>query len=193
MIIVGQALVSEDIADVRFACDCASCLGGCCIEGDAGAPLLDDEIMELQSSLSEIIPFMRPEGIKVIENTGVYELDPEGVKGTPLVNGKECAFVVFHGNIATCAIEKAWRQKKIQIQKPISCHLYPVRTINYTEFEAVNYHKWHICKNALVNGHESNIYLYEFLKIPLIRKFGKDWYEELCMIIDYMKNQKSKH
>jgi len=193
MIIVGQTLVSEDIADVRFACDCASCLGSCCVEGDAGAPLLESEIEELKNNISEIIPYMRPEGIEVINNIGVYESDLEGVKGTPLVNKKECAFVVFRGKMATCAIEKAWEQKKIKFQKPISCHLYPIRIIDYTDFDAVNYHKWDICKKALINGRENNIHLFEFLKNPLIRKYGEDWYNELCLIVDYMKTQKSKH
>jgi hypothetical protein len=192
MIIVGATLVSEDIADIRFACDCNSCFGGCCIEGDAGAPLLESEILELTTHISLIKPFMCAEGIDIIEQTGLVAIDPEGVRGTPLINGRECAFVIYRGNIALCAIEKAWEQKKIPFRKPISCHLYPIRTINYTDFEAVNYHKWDICKQALRNGREKNIYLFEFLKDPLIRKYGEAWYEELVLIIDHLKKQKSK-
>jgi hypothetical protein len=192
MIIVGNTLVSEDIADVRFQCDGSACLGGCCVEGDAGAPLLDKEVQELSNHIEAIKPFMREEGVDVVTKTGVVAIDPEGVKGTPLINGRECAFVVFRGKVASCAIEKAWEQKKIPFQKPISCHLYPVRISDYSEFEAVNYHKWDICKKALISGRENNVYLFEFLKVPLIRKYGEAWYEELVMIIDYLKNKKSK-
>jgi hypothetical protein len=122
----------------------------------------------------------------------VVAIDPEGVKGTPLIKGRECAFVVYKGKVATCAIEKAWEQKKIPFHKPISCHLYPIRTINYTDFEAVNYHEWDICKKALLSGRENNMYLFEFLKEPLIRKYGEAWYEELVMIIEYLKKKKLK-
>jgi hypothetical protein len=192
MIIVGNTLVSEDIADKRFACDCDSCLGGCCVEGDAGAPLLESEIQEIADHISLIKPFMCAEGIAVIAKTGVVAIDPEGVKGTPLVNDRECAFVVYRGKVAMCAIEMAWEQKKITFRKPVSCHLYPVRTTDYTDFEAVNYHEWDICKKALQKGRENNIYLFEFLKDPLIRKYGQAWYDELVMIIDYLKKKKSK-
>lgn len=192
MIIVGDTLVSEDIADIRFACDCDACLGGCCIEGDAGAPLLENEIQEITRNIEAIKPFMRAEGLNAITQSGMVAIDPEGVKGTPLVKGRECAFVIYHGKVAMCAIEKAWEQKRISFRKPISCHLYPIRTIDYTEFEAVNYHKWDICKQALVNGRQKNIYLFEFLKDSLIRKYGEAWYEELVLIIEYMKKKKSK-
>jgi hypothetical protein len=192
MIIVQHTIVSEDVADVRFVCDCEVCMGACCVHGDAGAPLSDDEIREISDNIKAITPFMRQEGIDVIDSVGVFALDAEGVKGTPLVNGKECAFVVFDGEVALCAIEEAWEQKKIGLQKPLSCHLYPVRTINYTEFEAVNYHKWDICKKALEKGRKENVYLYEFLKAPLIRKYGKDWYGELELIVDHLKKKNLK-
>jgi hypothetical protein len=192
MIIVGNTLVSEDIADVRFACDCDACLGGCCIEGDAGAPLLESEISDITRHIEHIKPFMSAEGINVITQSGLVAIDPEEVRGTPLINGRECAFVIYRGKVAMCAIEKAWEQKKIPFRKPVSCHLYPIRTINYTDFEAVNYHKWDICKQALLNGREKNIYLFQFLKDALIRKYGEAWYEELVLIIDYLKKQKSK-
>ena len=163
------------------------------MEGDAGAPLAESEIEELADHISDIIPFMRTEGVDVINRVGVFALDSEGVKGTPLVNGKECAFVVFHGDIATCAIEKAWEMKKIGFQKPISCHLYPIRITDYSEFEAVNYHKWEICKKALEKGREKKVYLYEYLKSALIRKYGDDWYQEMILIIEYMKSKKLKY
>jgi hypothetical protein len=135
---------------------------------------------------------MSANGIEAISNSGVVATDPEGDKVTQLINGRECAFVVYKSKIATCAIEKAWEQKKIPFRKPISCHLYPIRITDYTEFEAVNYHKWDICKKALITGRENNIYLFEFLKEPLVRKYGETWYDELVMIIDYLKKKKSK-
>lgn len=184
-------MVSDDLADVRFVCDCSACLGGCCVHGDAGAPLTDLEIGQLTDHLTKIIPYMRREGVKTVNTFGVFVTDVEGVKGTPLINGKECAFVNFHGEVAICSIEKAWEQKKIPFRKPVSCHLYPVRITDYKDFEAVNYHKWDICKPALVNGRKAKVFLFEFLKDALIRKYGEDWYAELEQIIQYMKQKKS--
>lgn len=192
MIIVGSTLVSEDIADVKFVCDCSKCFGGCCIEGDAGAPLTDVEIQLITDHLKDITPFMSAQGIDAVKQTGVFTLDPEGVKVTPLVNNKECVFVTYRGQVATCAIEHAYEQKKIKFQKPVSCHLYPIRITDYTDFEAVNYHKWDICKKALQKGKEENVYLYKFLKDALIRKYGEAWYDELSLIVDYMRKKKSK-
>lgn len=192
MLIIENTLITEELAECKFCCDCIICKGICCVEGDAGAPLEEEEIKILTKSIKEIYKFITPEGIESIEQQGVFVLDPEGKKVTPLINGKECAFVVYKNGIANCAIEIAYRKKKISFQKPISCHLYPVRTIDYSDFHSVNYHQWHICKTALKKGEKEGIYLYEFLKIPLIRKFGKAWYEELVKISKYMQDKKKQ-
>lgn len=183
--IVGNCLISDDIAEIKFNCDCYKCFGKCCVEGDAGAPLTDDEIQILNRKIDLIKPFIGSEAIEIIESTGLFVLDPEGIKVTPLMPDKECVFTVFENGIAMCAIEKAFENKKIDFQKPISCHLYPIRLENYEDFIAVNYHNWSICKTALHNGKANNIYLFEFLKNPLIRKFGEEWYKELLVTIEY--------
>jgi len=163
MILLDETLISDDLKTVHFCCDLGKCKGACCIEGDAGAPLGEEEISLLEDHFDDIIPFMVPEGIAEVRQNGVFDYDADGRFVTPLVNGRECVFVYMEGGIARCAIEKAFQEKKIPFAKPVSCHLYPVR-INRTRYhEAVNYHKWHICKDALAKGHKENLPLYQFL------------------------------
>ena len=179
MLVIDDTIVSDDLAEVKFVCNLKKCKGVCCIEGDAGAPLLEEEIAELEDGIDEIKVYMTEKGIRVIEEMGVFEYDMFGEFVTPLINGRECAFVNFTDGIAWCAIEKAFEEGKIKFRKPVSCHLYPVRiTINKTHV-AVNYHQWDICRYALVQGKRENVPLYRFLKEPLIRRFGKAWYEKL--------------
>ena len=179
MISIDNTIISDDLKEVCFACDLTKCKGACCVEGDAGAPLDAEEISILEDEIEIIKPFMTAEGIAVIEQTGVFDYDDWGNMVTPLVNQRECAFVYFKNGIALCAIEKAWELKKLKFQKPISCHLYPVRINHYNDFDAVNYQHWHICECALANGKRLNIKVYEFLKEPLIRKYGAKWYRKL--------------
>ncbi len=186
MLIIQNTLVSEDLAQIKFACNCNLCLGQCCVEGDAGAPLNDDEITQITAHIEHIKPFMSKQGIDAINVQGIFAYDVEGIKGTPLIDGRECAFVVYKKGITFCSIELAFNNKKVKLQKPASCHLYPVRITDYSDFVAINYHKWSICKTALKNGIESNIYLYQYLKIPLINKFGEEWYNELVMLADHL-------
>jgi len=185
MIAIDNTLNSDDLGKVCFVCDLASCKGACCIEGDAGAPVDEHEISMLEDAIDAVRPFMRPQGIKVIDEMGVFEYDAQGNYVTPLVNGGECAFVVFGSDgLAACAIEKAWEAGKTTFRKPVSCHLYPVRISRYNDFEAVNYHQWHICRPALALGKKLNVPLYVFLKDSLIRKYGEKWYTQLCNQIE---------
>ena len=184
MIIIDNVLVSDDIKDIKFACDLKACHGDCCVEGDAGAPLEEEEISIIEDYLEEIKPYMTPEGIEVVENYGVFDYDIDGDYVTPLVNNRECAFVYFEKGIALCAIEKAWLEKKIKFRKPVSCHLYPIRLDKVGDRIAVNYHRWHICVPALQKGRQEGVPLYKYLKEPLIRKFGEDWYLKLLKAID---------
>ena len=179
MIAIDKTLISVDLGSVCFACDLEACKGECCVDGDAGAPLDEEEISILEDCLDEIKPYMTLDGLDEVALTGVFDYDMFGNYVTPLVHGRECAFVYKENGIAFCAIEKAWKEGKIPYMKPISCHLYPVRINKYKEFDAVNYHDWHICKPALVNGRKNNIPLYVFLKDSLIRKYGEVWYAEL--------------
>ncbi len=180
MIIVENTIISDDLKKTFFACDLAKCKGACCVEGDAGAPLEEEEISLLEDSLDYIIPYMRQEGIDEVKKNGVFDFDATGQYVTPLVNGKECAFVIFNEEgIALCAIEKAWKEGKTDFRKPVSCHLYPIRLSKYKDFEAVNYHQWHICEPARINGKELQLPVHAFLKEAIIRKYGENYYTQL--------------
>ena len=159
------------------------------MEGDAGAPLDEAEISELEDYIDRIKPYMHKDGISVVEKSGVFDYDMNGEYVTPLIADKDCAFVYYENDIARCAIEKAFEEKKIGFRKPLSCHLYPIRIKKYGESEAVNYHAWHICKPACVKGKDINLPLYKFLKDPMIRKYGEEWYYKLLEVIE----RTSKH
>jgi len=179
MLAIDDTLISDNIYKVNFCCDLKHCYGACCVEGDAGAPLDVEEIGVLQEILPTVKPFMQAAGVELVENQGVSDIDPAGNPVTPLLESGECAFVYFEGDVAKCAIEKAYNEGLIGFQKPISCHLYPIRLRKYAYSEAVNYHEWHVCHPAIIKGKLGNIPLYEFLKEPLIRKYGQEWYEKL--------------
>ena len=180
MIQIDDKLISEDLFSEEFVCNLAKCKGICCVEGDAGAPLDEDETRILDEIYPKIKPYLRPEGIQAIEEQGTYTLDFEGDLVTPLVNNAECAYVIFDEKGYTkCAIEKAYEDGVIDWQKPISCHLYPIRVTEYSNFSAINYHEWDICSDACTLGKELGVKVYQFLKKPLIRKYGEDFYQTL--------------
>ena len=149
------------------------------MEGDAGAPLEEDEISILEDCLEEIIPFMSEKSAEMVVKTGVFDYDVDGVLVTPLVNDSECIFVYFDENGAKCAIEKAFLEGKIDFQKPISCHLYPIRVKKINNYEVLNYHQWEVCKGAKKHGKNLNISLFNYLKTPLIRRYGSGWFEKI--------------
>lgn len=191
MIIVENTIVSDEFKKACFVCDLSKCKGACCVEGDAGAPLDEEEITLLEDSLDHIIPYMRQEGVDEVKKNGVFDYDATSQYVTPLINGQECAFVIFsEEGIAMCAIEKAWKEGKTGFRKPISCHLYPIRLSKYNDFEAVNYHQWHICEPARKKGKEINLPVYMFLKEAIIRKYGEKYYMELSTQLD--KNNRKK-
>jgi len=180
MIQIDDKLISEDLFSEEFVCNLAKCKGICCVEGDAGAPLNEDETKILDEIYPKIKPYLRPEGIQAIEEQGTYTLDFEGDLVTPLVNNAECAYVIFDEKGYTkCAIEKAYEDGVIDWQKPISCHLYPIRITEYSNFSAINYHEWDICSDACTLGKELGVKVYQFLKKPLIRKYGEEFYQTL--------------
>ena len=182
MIKIRNQIISRDIFQKYFVCDLSSCKGACCVEGDSGAPLLLDEKKIIHKNLEKIKPYMKKEGIRVIEKSGVAILDFENDLTTPLINNRECAFSVLDKGVVKCSIEKAYIDKKINFKKPISCHLFPIRTQKYKQFEAVNYEEIKICKPACGCGSKLKIPLYVFLKDALIRMYGSDWYEELLEV-----------
>ena len=184
---IGKTIVSEDIIQKDFVCNLAACKGACCIDGDAGAPLDPEETKILQDIYPKVKPFLRKEGIAAIEAQGTFITTEDGELETPLINGADCAYVTFDNKgTALCGIEEAYNQGEIDWKKPVSCHLYPVRVQDYSEFAAVNYHHWHICDDACTLGKELQVPVYKFVKQALVRKFGEDWYEELEKVAENM-------
>ncbi len=189
MLAIDKTLVSLDLLERYFVCDLSACKGACCVKGDAGAPLTDEEIDLLENIVDDILPYLDEEGKAMIDKKGVFEIDVDGDKGTALLENGRCAFaLVDYNGMVSCGIEKAEMTGDIDFKKPISCHLYPVRITEYKEYDAVNYNTWEICKPACECGAKLDVPLYKFLKDALIRKYGKGWYEELEMI-DQLRKQ----
>lgn len=181
MLEIQNSLVSLDLAEQFFCCDLDSCLGECCIEGDAGAPITEEEKQKIEEILPEIYDELLPAAKREIDSNGVAYIDEEGDLVTSIIDGRNCVFTCYEaGGMCHCAIERAYRQGRIDFCKPVSCHLYPLRLTEYPTFTAVNYHRWKICKCAELLGRKNGVRLYQFLKGPLERRFGKEWYAELC-------------
>lgn len=190
MLQLGKTIISEDLIEKDFVCNLAACKGACCIDGDAGAPLEKEETVILDEIYAKVKPFLRKEGIQAIKEQGTWIQNDFGEFETPLINGADCAYVIFDKNkTALCAIEEAYNQGEIKWKKPVSCHLYPVRVQEYSEFSAVNYHKWEICDDACVLGKELQVPVYKFVKQALIRKFGTDWYAALEKLAETQFNK----
>ena len=182
---LGKTIVSEDIIDKDFVCNLSACKGACCIDGDAGAPLDVEETQILKEIYPKVKPLLREEGINAIEAQGTHITTDFGDLETPLIDGADCAYVIFdEKQTALCGIEEAYNQGKISWKKPVSCHLYPIRVKEYSEFSAVNYDKWDICDAACTLGKELQVPVYKFVKEALIRKFGEDWYAELEKVVE---------
>ena len=195
MLQIQDTLVSLDLLERYFCCDIAKCKGQCCIDGDAGAPIPEQERQKLEQVLPEIKDDLLPAARRVIDEQGVSYVDEEGDLVTSIVDGGNCVFTCYDENgVCLCAVEKAWREGRIDFMKPESCHLYPVRLTRYPTFTAVNYHRWKICKCAEVLGRREGLRVYQFLKEPLIRKFGREWYEELDLTArEYLSQQQHDH
>lgn len=181
---VGEVLLSSDILTEMFCCDLAACHGACCVEGDAGAPVSLDEIADLESRLDDIWPHMTAGAKAEVNAHGVAYTDREGDLVTSIVDGRDCVFAhqgCLNGGEATlCLVEDG---------KPISCALYPLREKQIGGLTCLNYHRWAICKPAVEQGRRLSLPLYRFLKQPLIRRFGPDWYRELCEVAQQLLSQ----
>lgn len=181
MLEIGNTIISLDIIEVKFACDIKACKGICCIEGDSGAPISKEEKEQIEAITPKIIHRLHPEAKKKIEQQGISFIDEEGDLVTSILNNSgACVFTIFDNNgNAKCAIEEAWENNEINFRKPISCHLYPIRITSYNSFDAINYHSWDICKNAIIRGEKLGIPVYVFAKEALMRKYGSEWYKQL--------------
>jgi hypothetical protein len=187
MLRIGDIIFSFDILEKKFKCDLPKCLGNCCRYGDSGAPLSREEVTILDEIWPDIKPYLRPEGIVVIENEGTSITDFENDKVTPLIGNEECAYALLKDNIFMCGIEKAWSEGKTSFQKPLSCHLFPARIKQYSGFRAVNYQELSICFAGVECGNYESVYVYEYLKVPLIRALGEEIYNDLCIAANELR------
>lgn len=187
---VGNVLLSPDIFTVKFCCDLQKCKGACCVEGDAGAPVTLDEIGQIEGSLDIVWHDLAASAQSVIDRQGVAYNDRDGELVTSIVQGKDCVFTCYDKGCCLCALEKACREGRSAFVKPISCALYPLREKTFPDGTVgLNYHRWSICKDALSKGRELDLPLYKFLKEPLVRRFGSEWYDELLALATQLRAQ----
>ena len=187
---IQNTLVSLDVLEKEFCCDLDKCHGCCCIEGDAGAPVTDEELLQIEKLLPDLLPEMTKEAREVVEKQGLAYKDQSGEQVLSIVNDKDCIFArTDHNGWCYCLIEKLFRAGKTEFLKPLSCHLYPVRLTKVGENTGVEYHRWDICHCARVLGKKNHVPLYQFLKEPLIRRFGQEWYDELELTAQEWKKQ----
>lgn len=191
---IKDTIVASDVIEESFICDLSVCKGECCVEGDSGAPLENEEVKIIEDLLPQVWDDLSPEAQNIIKQQGVAYKDDDGEMVTSIVNGKDCVFTYYdEQNVCKCAIEKAYREGRVDFYKPISCHLYPIRLQKYKSFTAVNYHRWRICKAAVLLGKKEGLKIYQFLKEPLVRRFGEDWYNELALVAEeYNKSKQTQ-
>ncbi len=190
MIQFDKVLISDEVVEEAFVCDLQKCKGACCVEGDLGAPLLFDELDQIEEVVDIVKEYLSKEAIEVLEKEGGFLVDEDGDFSTTTINGKECAFAFYDDQkILKCGIEQAYKDGKTDFRKPLSCHLYPIRVGKAGEFESLNYDRWSICSPACDLGKELKVPVYRFLKEPLIRKFGEEWYHEFERLLASKKEQ----
>lgn len=178
---VGGILISSEILTECFCCDYEKCKGICCVEGDAGAPVTVGEIAGIEDSLDTVWPMLSASAQSVIDRQGVAYTDKDGDLVTSIVRGKDCVFTCYDGDNCLCALEKVFREGKTKFCKPISCALYPIREKRFDGgLVGLNYNRWAVCADAVKKGNALRLRVYQFLKEPLIRRFGEAWYQELC-------------
>jgi len=180
MIQIGNTLVSDDLLTEAFVCDLNACKGACCVEGEYGAPLTQDEADELAHLQDQIAPYLNEEGKAIIAEQGAWITGEDGELETPLMPTGHCAYVIEDADKKLkCGLETVHQEGVLSFKKPLSCHLYPVRVQQYSSFEAVNYHRWDICGAACALGSSLKVKVYVFVKEALLRKFGEEWYAAL--------------
>lgn len=192
MILIQDTIVSLEVLEKEFCCDIDTCKGCCCIEGDAGAPVTDEEEQMLNAMLPDLLPQMTKEARAVVETQGIAYNDPSGERVLSIVNDKDCIFArTDHNGWCYCIIERMYdSQKPVPFKKPISCHLYPIRLTKVGDLTGLEYHRWDVCHRSRQLGKKLHLPLYKFLKEPLIRRFGQAWYDELCLTADEWNKHK---
>ena len=189
---VEGILISSDILTERFCCDYEKCKGICCVEGDAGAPVTLDEVAAMEDVLDDVWPELSASAQSVIDRQGVAYTDRDADLVTSIVRGKECVFAREENGCWLCMLEKHYRHQSSHASrhsfiKPISCALYPIREKRFSNGSiGLNYNRWAVCKDAIEKGKALDLPVYQFLKEPLIRRFGEAWYQELCAVADQL-------
>lgn len=188
MLLLDNVYIDEDVLEQQFVCNLDACKGACCVAGDGGAPLETSEAVALEELYPSIKPYLTKEGRAAIEAKGKAVQDEAGEWETPLLEGKgACAYAIFEGGIAKCGVERAWQDGKIEFQKPVSCHLYPIRARRKANIEYLQYERWDICNPACANGQKLGVSVAEFTKDAIIRKFGSAFYEKLMAYAEQTK------
>lgn len=188
MIEIDGKIVSDEILTECFACDISQCKGMCCVEGNAGAPLDIDEVDILEEEFPNYKQYLTPDGLAAVEEQGFMVVDIDGDYTTPLINDAECAYSYCENGVTLCAIERAYLNGECSFRKPISCHLYPVRLVNFSNGEVgLNYHRWEVCKSACKLGQEFKMPVYKAVKDAIIRRFGEDFYAALEAADNFLK------
>lgn len=194
MVQIDDKVISLDLFEKKFICNLHQCHGECCVEGESGAPLEEEETQILESIYPQVKPYLTEMAVDEIEKQGKWVIDADGDKVTPIINGRECVYALREPNGTwKCAIEQAYYDGKINWKKPISCHLYPIRVTPYKNFDALNYHQWFVCKPAIELGNQLGTPVFRFLKEPLIRKYGEPFYLEMENVAQALENEKTKY
>lgn len=192
MLIIDKTVVASDVTKESFVCDLNKCKGACCVEGDLGAPVEEDELEKLDAVVELVKPYLSKEAIEVLDIQGAYTLDDEGDFSTTTINNKECAFAYYdEAKILKCSIEQAWKDGKTDFQKPVSCHLYPIRIKQLGDYEAINYDRWDICSAACDLGAKLKVPVHRFLKDALTRKYGEAWFQKLEDLLEESEKETS--
>lgn len=185
MIEIGKTILSLDILESKFCCDLDQCKGACCVDGDSGAPVTTVEAAIIEELYPVYEEYLTEENRKEIARQGFSLIDGDGDLVTPIIGNNECVYTFVDENgITKCAIEKAFFTKNTSFRKPVSCHLFPIRITEYKRFDGVNYEKLKICKPGRACGKTNNLPLWQYLKDPLIRKYGEEWYRELKLVAE---------
>ena len=192
MIEIDNILISDEVVEEHFVCDLLKCKGGCCVDGDAGAPLENKELKELEHAYNEVAPYLTKEGKRRIQQEGKYVYDREFGWVTPTISNGMCAYgTIDEKGIVKCGIEQAFNDGKTGWKKPISCHLFPIRIKKTVRSELVNYEpREDLCSAACKLGKKLKVPVYQFLKEPLIRKYGKDFFEALAATAHHYEENK---
>jgi len=188
---IGNTILSDDIATANFACNIQRCKGACCVVGNAGAPVDQGEVPILRKAFEKLRSQLRTEAVKVVEEKGLVQQNGRGGLELTCVENQECVFVTYEHDVAVCAIQKAWQNNEFEWEKPISCHLYPIRLKRIEDMEFANFEYIpELCKAGCDNGEKQGIGLAEFLSRPLERRYGKKWVEEFLQVCKEIRKKR---